>query len=67
MPIVGFSASWLFAQQVYLLFELNRVPYKHIDTVWFLCLHRFVHVLVGPEDADALIDQWWKEYGDENE
>jgi hypothetical protein len=67
MPIVGFSASWLFAQQVYLLFELNRVPYKHIDTVWYLCLQKFVRVLIGPQEADALVEQWWEHYGDGEE
>lgn len=65
MPIVGFSASWLFAQQIYLMFELNDIPYKHIDTVWFLCLQRFIRVLVGPNEADALIELWWQLYGDD--
>jgi hypothetical protein len=63
MPIVGFSASWLFAQQIYLMFELNGKPYKHIDSVWYLCLQLFTRALVGPEEADQVVEQWWQTYG----
>lgn len=61
--LVGFSASWLFAQQVYLMFELNNIPYDHIDTVWYLCLAKFTAIIAGPEAAEGLLDQWEEHYG----
>jgi hypothetical protein len=61
--IVGFSASWLFAQQVYLMFELNHLSYEHIDTVWYYCLAMFTTIILGPDAADRLLQQWEDKYG----
>jgi hypothetical protein len=63
--MVGFSASWLFAQQVYLIHELNHVSYEKIDTVWYVCLAQFVKVTMGTEAADRLLEQWEDHYGGE--
>jgi hypothetical protein len=60
--IVGFSASWLFAQQIYLIHELNHAPCEKIDTVWYVCLAQFVKVTLGEEDAERLLEQWEDHY-----
>jgi hypothetical protein len=54
MLLVGFSASWLFAQQIYLIHELNDIPYDEIDSRWANCLAGFVKILLGTEVADGL-------------
>lgn len=61
--LVGFSASWLFAQQVYLIHELNHLPYDEIDTFWFACMAQFTKVFLGADAAEKLADQWAKHYG----
>jgi Family of unknown function (DUF5677) len=61
--LVGFSASWLFAQQVYLIHELNHVPYDEIDTVWFACMAQFTKIFLGAEAAEKLAGQWAEHYG----
>jgi hypothetical protein len=53
--IVAFSASWLFAQQVYLLFDIDQMDYKAIDIAWFHCLAVFVTIYSGPEEAERLL------------
>jgi hypothetical protein len=67
MLMVGFSASWLFAQQVYLLFELNHMDFKDIDTMWYACMGQFLTVVLGPEAAEGLAQQWFDLYGDRHE
>jgi hypothetical protein len=53
--VVAFSASWLYSQQVYLLFDIEHMDYKGIDTAWFHCLAIFVTIYSGQEDADRLL------------
>jgi len=60
--LVGFSASWLFAQQVYLIHELNHAPYDAIDAVWLACMTQFTRVFLGAVAAGELADQWDEHY-----
>jgi hypothetical protein len=61
--MVGFSASWLFAQQIYLIHELNDAPHEKSDTVWYVCLAQFLKVTLGEEAANELLEQWESHYG----
>jgi hypothetical protein len=53
--VVAFSASWLFAQQIYLLFDIEGRGYKPIDIAWFHCMALFVEINSGPEEAERLL------------
>jgi len=53
--VVAFSASWLFAQQIYLLFDIEGQGYKPIDIAWFRCMAMFVTIYQGPEEAGRLL------------
>jgi hypothetical protein len=61
--MVGFSASWLFAQQIYLIHELNHVSYEEIDRKWSDCMAGFVGVFLGAEAADDLREDFANHYG----
>lgn len=63
--MVGFSASWLFAQQVYLMFEINHMPYKDIDTVWYHCMATFGKVHLSEEEVEGLLASWAEHYGED--
>jgi hypothetical protein len=67
MFMVGFSASWLFAQQIYLMFEINHMPYKDIDTVWYLCMATFGKVHLSEEEVEELLASWAEHYGEDPE
>jgi hypothetical protein len=67
MVIVGFSASWLFAQQVFLLHELEDLDFEAIDTVWYGCMGQFVRLLQGPDAAERLAEQWAERYGEDED
>lgn len=67
MVIVGFTASWLFAQQVYLLQELHRRDLKEIETLWMYCMAGFVKVMMGPEAEEQVIAEWDQLYGQGDE
>lgn len=60
---VGFSASWLFAQQIYLIHELNHAPYREIDRRWYDCMALFVKIFLGAEAADRLREGFARHYG----
>jgi hypothetical protein len=61
--VVAFSASWLFAQQVYLLFDIEGRGYKPIDTAWFHCMAIFVTIYSGQEEAERLLASLEKTHG----
>ena len=63
MIIVGFSASWLFAQQVYLLHELENLDFKEVDIVWYACMGQFVELLQGEEAAERLAEELIEHHG----
>jgi hypothetical protein len=62
--LVAFSASWLFAQQLFLLHEIEGLDYRNLDGVWYRCLYGFVRVMVGPEAGERLLDQFRQHYGE---
>ena len=61
--VVAFSASWLFAQQIYLLFDIEKQGYKPIDVAWFHCLAVFVLIYSGEEGAERLLASLEENYG----
>jgi hypothetical protein len=63
MYMVGFSAAWLFAQQIYLMFEINHMPYKHIDTVWAVCFATFAKVNLSEDEVEKFLEGYFEHYG----
>ena len=61
--LVAFNASWLFAQQVYLLFDINQEGYERIDKAWFSCMAMFAIVFTGEDSAERLLDKLEETYG----
>lgn len=67
MFMVGFAASWLFAQQNYLMFELNHMDYEHIDTVWYVCMATFAKVNLSEDAVEDLLKNWEETYDNQAE
>jgi len=68
--LIGFTASWLFAQQIYLRFELDEkhhkvdaALYNEFNSAWLAFLDSFASVVLAPESAKRLLGQWNEYYG----
>jgi hypothetical protein len=63
MIMVGFSSSWLFAQQVFLLHEVHQLDQLRLDALWHDNLANFVAIFMGPDAAAGMLEEWAKFHG----
>ncbi len=61
--MVGFASSWLFAQQLFLVHEIDGVNAIHLDAVWTECLAEFTQLFLGRSEAQELTQAWKAHYG----
>ncbi len=61
--MVAFASSWLFAQQVYLLHELDSRDYEQIDAVWLACLMKIGQYFLSEAAMEKLVQSWTERYG----
>ena len=62
MLTVAFRAAWLYAQQVYLLQEIEKRDLRPVEAIWMYCLAGFVKVWEGrdgEENVEAAWDELW--------
>ncbi len=58
MVSVAHVTSWLFAQQLFLLHEMNGMNQLDLDVLWHNCLLKFVEIFMGKDAADRLIEEF---------
>ena len=63
MLMVGFASTWVFAQQVFLLHELNAENQQELDVTWHKSLAQFVEIFQGRKEADRLIAEFLDFHG----
>jgi hypothetical protein len=60
--LVGFSAAWLFTQELHLLADFTHESHDEIDRAWRACVELFAERLANRETPGQFVEEWKTRY-----